>query len=109
MLNLAVVVVRICSGMTAPSYVPTGPYVRILLVSSRNGKVLKRKRTLVRSATRDPEFGEVLYFDVTYDILLNSVFIVMVLHQSDPLLLVTFARPPAQQLRVRPQCLVFYH
>ena len=82
--------------------------MRILQVDSANGKVLKKKKTGVKSGTRDPgrffllkwdfpknviisdgtlpaEFNETLNFDVESEALLTTVvFLLMVSHRSVP-------------------------
>ena len=61
-----------------------GPYIRILQVSSKNGKVIRKKKTSVKSGTCEPEFNETLHFDLQQQQVENMIFIVMVSHRSVP-------------------------
>ena len=61
-----------------------GPYIRILQVSSKNGKVIRKKKTSVKSGTSEPEFNETLHFDLQQQHVENMIFIVMVSHRSVP-------------------------
>ena len=61
-----------------------GPYVRILQVSSKNGKVIKKKKTAVKSGTIEPEFNETLNFDLQQQQTSSMIFIVMISHRSQP-------------------------
>ena len=61
-----------------------GPYIRILQVSSKNGKVIRKKKTSVKSGTSEPEFNETLHFDLQQQQVESMIFIVMVSHRSVP-------------------------
>ena len=53
-------------------------------MSSKNGKVIRKKKTSVKSGTCEPEFNETLHFDLQQQHVENMIFIVMVSHRSVP-------------------------
>ena len=61
-----------------------GPYVRILQVSSKSGRVLRKKKTAVKPGTTEPEFNETLNFDLQQQNISTVIFIVMISHRSKP-------------------------
>lgn len=62
----------------------SGPYIRILQVSSKNGRVIRKKKTAVRAGTIEPEFNETLHFDLQPTQVETMIFLVMLSHRSIP-------------------------
>jgi hypothetical protein len=53
-------------------------------VSSKNGKVIRKKKTAVKAGTVEPEFNETLHFDLQPQHVERMIFIVMISHRSIP-------------------------
>ena len=53
-------------------------------MSSKNGKVIRKKKTAVRTGTIEPEFNETLHFDLQPTQVETMIFLVMLSHRSIP-------------------------
>ena len=53
-------------------------------MSSKNGKVIRKKKTAVKAGTAEPEYNEALHFDLQPQQVESMIFIVMISHRSKP-------------------------
>ena len=53
-------------------------------MSSKNGKVIRKKKTAVKPGTFEPEFNETLHFDLQPTQVETMIFIVMLQHRTVP-------------------------
>ncbi|XP_024944754.1 synaptotagmin-5 isoform X2 [Cephus cinctus] len=78
--RLTINIMRLCNLKFQPAVANLSkfnPYVRVLMLNGKTGRKMKKKKTKFLKATAQPEYNEVLTFDLTHNQLDHVQFLVI--------------------------------